>query len=185
MVIAQAPGPSQVINAGPWASSDPSQSSQHTQSLQSQSDHPSRLEMDDVDPYAPVMHSEYKYTPGELAGQAVVEAKRVEIESTRPKPLTQYTTAMGRTRYKKGMTKRPPPPAVKVYNPSSLLKETPKIQSTVHPTSYISLETYGCQQVIENRHRQIHRPQIHLSLIDPDAPVPGMEGVTLLSQPPL
>lgn len=158
---------------------------QSSHSLQSQGGHSSQF---DEDPYAPVWQSDDEYTPEELARRAVTEAKRVERESKAPKPPTQYTTSMGRRKHKKGVAKDTPP--VSVYNPFSLLAEKPKVQPKVNPTSYISLETYENQQKVEATYRQTRGWQIQKQRsapppIDPQAPVPGKEGVILLSQPPL
>ena len=135
-------------------------------------------------------HSEDAYTPEELARQAKVEVRREAREQNTPKPPTQFTTSMGRRQYKKGVAKAHPPPAITVYNPYSLLAESPKVlKSTVNPASYISLGTYEKQQEREATYRQdrgwqVQKRKSKPSPVDPQAPVPGKEGVVLLSQPP-
>jgi hypothetical protein len=77
-----------------------------------------------------------------------------------------------------------------VYNPYSLLAESPKVlKSKVDPASYISLGMYEKQQEREATYRQdrgwqVQKHKSKPSPVDPQAPVPGKEGVVLLSQPP-
>ena len=101
-----------------------------------------------------MLHSDDAYTPEELAGQAKIDARRLDREQRAPKPPTEVTTSVGRRKYKKGLVKHTTPPAMTVYNPYSLLAEKPKVKPEVNPASYISLEVYEQQQEVEANYRQ-------------------------------